>query len=112
MIENQKQSDISCQTNSVICKTSSVTLSNTPNDRRKYLKEYYLKNKAKAQAYQRDYHIKYKKKLSGVNMNAIKGKNVVQDVFNLRDLMQASPDRAASMVNQIIKGERIFSLNI
>jgi hypothetical protein len=79
--------------------------------RRLYLRNYYLKNKEKAQAYQRMYNLKYKKKFKKTDFDDV-GRSEIREVFNICDIMKASPEKTAIIINQIVDGKRSLTLNI
>lgn len=81
--------------------------------RRDYQRKYYLAHKEKAKEYQRLYNLTHKKKQKA----GIKGANGVEFIrekykttVNTHDLMHAPVEKTLKLLNDIIKGERFFTM--
>lgn len=91
---------------------SEKSLSNTGSgpDRREYQREYYRRNRQRLLAYQREYTRRFKCK-SRLTSHVIWQRDQFKEMINLCDLMQASPEKAARMINKVISGERSLTLS-
>lgn len=86
----------------------------TAEARREYQRRYYQRNKEKAKEYQRQYNLTHKKKAQGGSGRGRKGKNaereVVRTTFNEDDIMHAPMGKTLKLLEKIIKGERLFTM--
>jgi len=86
--------------------------------RREYQRKYYQAHKEKAQAYQRLYNLTHKKTKKKTGRRVNNHFRVSFDcpreeaklTFNSCDLINAHGDKAVRMVNQILSGERMFTV--
>lgn len=74
--------------------------------RRKYLRQYYQLHKEKAREYQRQYALKHRNKAGGEAKASATRREVVRMVFNTSDIINSPAEKAARIVDLIIKGER------
>ncbi len=84
----------------------------TAEARREYQRQYYQKHKEKAKEYQRQYNLTHKKKARGGRgkTGVIAQREVVRSTFNTTDLMHSPVEKTLKMLEQIIKGERLFTM--
>ncbi len=84
----------------------------TAEARREYQRRYYQMHKEKAKEYQRQYNLKHKKKARGGRgkANSLCPREVVRTTFNSSDIMHAPAEKAARILDKIIKGERLFTM--
>jgi len=69
-----------------------------------------MKNREKARDYQKQYNIKYKKKVTvGQEKNKIKRDNN-KEIFTPSDIMRMPASKASRLINQILYGERYLIL--
>ena len=80
--------------------------------RREYLRNYYLKNRDRALAYQREYNRKYKKKARPGDDDAPiqLGRPNIRRTFTPRDLIQSSAEKTVRMIDQILRQERYLTM--
>lgn len=73
-----------------------------------YMRQYYLKNREKALAYQRQYYRKhkssYKKRVRSFNGT----REAVKQFYTSYDIMQLSTEKSIRTLNKIIRGERRY----
>lgn len=80
--------------------------------RREYQRRYYQMHKEKAKEYQRQYNLTHKKKArggrgkSGLDMH----REAVRSTFNTTDIMHSPVEKTLKILEQIIKGERLFTM--
>ena len=93
-------------------KTSSGSKLSTAEARREYQRRYYQMHKEKAKEYQRQYNLTHKKKArAGKGRGAFSApREVVRSTFNTSDLMHAPVEKTVKMLEQIIKGDRFFTM--
>jgi len=84
----------------------------TAEARREYQRRYYQMHKEKAKEYQRQYNLKHKKKVRGGRGKSgfSAPREVVRTTFNSSDIMHAPVEKAARILDKIIKGERLFTM--
>ncbi|MBD3403210.1 hypothetical protein GF420_09975 [candidate division GN15 bacterium] len=83
----------------------------TAEARREYQRRYYQMHKEKAKEYQRQYNLTHKKKARGRGKSSFAApREVVRSTFNTSDLMHAPVEKTVRMLEQIIKGERFFTM--
>ena len=84
----------------------------TAEARRDYQRQYYQKHKEKAKEYQRQYNLTHKKKARGGKgkTGLTAPREVVRSTFNTTDLMHSPVEKTLRMLEQIIKGERLFTM--
>lgn len=84
----------------------------TAEARRDYQRQYYQKHKEKAKEYQRQYNLTHKKKARGGKgkTGLTAPREVVRSTFNTADLMHSPVEKTIRMLEQIIKGERLFTM--
>lgn len=86
-------------------------LLSTVEARREYQRQYYQKHKEKAKEYQRQYNLTHKKKARGRGRSGYEAsREVVRSTFNTTDLMHSPVEKTIKMLEQIIKGERMFTM--
>jgi hypothetical protein len=91
-------------------KKKTGTLS-TAEARREYQRRYYQLHKEKAKEYQRQYNLTHKKKARGGSRSGFKApRQVVRTTLNAEDLMHSPAEKTIKMLEQIIKGERLFTM--
>ncbi len=77
-------------------------------DRSEYQRRYYLKHREKMLEYQRDYNRRFKKKVRVSDLGQIGFRPAVKATLNMCDIMRANPEKVVVMVNNIIRGDRMF----
>ena len=84
----------------------------TAEARREYQRRYYQMHKEKAKEYQRQYNLTHKKKArAGRGKSSFTApREVVRSTFNTSDLMHAPAEKTVRMLEQIIKGDRLFTM--
>ncbi|MDF1544795.1 MAG: hypothetical protein P1R58_06790 [bacterium] len=83
----------------------------TAEARREYQRRYYQMHKEKAKEYQRQYNLTHKKKARGRGRAGFSAnREVVRSTFNTTDLMHSPVEKTIKMLEQIIKGERFFTM--
>ena len=84
----------------------------TAEARREYQRRYYQMHKEKAKEYQRQYNLTHKKKARGGRGKTgfAAQREVVRSTFNTADLMHSPVEKTLKMLEQIIKGERMFTM--
>ena len=84
----------------------------TAEARREYQRRYYQMHKEKAKEYQRQYNLTHKKKARGGRGRSsfTAPREVVRTTFNTSDLMHAPVEKTVKMLEQIIKGDRLFTM--
>jgi hypothetical protein len=84
----------------------------TAEARREYQRRYYQMHKEKAKEYQRQYNLTHKKKARGGRGKSsfTAPREVVRTTFNTSDLMHAPAEKTVRMLEQIIKGDRFFTM--
>lgn len=86
-------------------------LLSTVEARREYQRQYYQKHKEKAKEYQRQYNLTHKKKARGRGRTGFSAsREVVRSTFNTTDLMHSPVEKTIKMLEQIINGERLFTM--
>lgn len=80
--------------------------------RRKYLQEYYQKNKEKARSYQRLYNLNHRKKFDINRINFIQTREPIQMTYTVRDIALAPTEKSLKMFNLILNQKRFFSFHI
>jgi hypothetical protein len=84
----------------------------TSPERRTYLREYYRKNRERAREYQRQYTLNHRRKSlvcpggSGGNRR----REPIKTVYNMGDIMRATTEQSIRMIDQILRGERHFTM--
>ena len=78
--------------------------------RREYLRDYYRRNREKAREYQRQYNLTHKKKIRMERNRFVSNREQFKEAFTIRDIMHSPTEKALKIVNQILKGERLFVL--
>ena len=81
-------------------------------DRREYQRKYYQTHKDKAQEYQRVYNLTHKKSSrdAGRKSAFVQQREDTQLCFNAHDMMTNHGDKCARMFNQVLSGERLFTM--
>ena len=74
--------------------------------RREYLRAYYRRNREKSRQYQREYNLRHKKKLHPTAAAMREARSAYKLAIHASDIMHASPERAAQIINQVVKGDR------
>ena len=83
----------------------------TPEGRREYQRRYYEEHKDHAQEYQRLYNLKHKKSTNRKGCRPPKlVRETVKQYFTPSDIMHMPAERAAVVVQQILNGERWFTM--
>ena len=83
----------------------------TAEARREYQRRYYQLHKEKAKEYQRQYNLTHKKKARGKGKVGFSApREVVRSTFNTADLMHSPVEKTLKMLEQIINGERFFTM--
>lgn len=84
----------------------------TAEARREYQRRYYQMHKEKAKEYQRQYNLTHKKKArAGRGKSSFTApREVVRSTFNTSDLMHAPAEKTVRMLEQIIRGDRLFTM--
>jgi hypothetical protein len=84
----------------------------TAEARREYQRRYYQMHKEKAKEYQRQYNLTHKKKARGGRGRGSFSapREVVRSTFNSSDIQHATAEKTVRMIEQIIKGERLFTM--
>lgn len=84
----------------------------TAEARREYQRQYYQQHKEKAKEYQRQYNLTHKKKARGGRGKAgfAAPREVMRTTFNTADLMHSPVEKTLKMLQQIINGERLFTM--
>ncbi|MCB2231369.1 hypothetical protein KQH82_11695 [bacterium] len=83
----------------------------TAEARREYQRRYYQMHKEKAKEYQRQYNLTHKKKARGRGKSSFSApREVVRSTFNTSDIMHAPVEKTVRMLEQIIKGDRFFTM--
>lgn len=84
----------------------------TAEARREYQRQYYQQHKEKAKEYQRQYNLTHKKKARGGRGKTgfAAPREVMRTTFNTADLMHSPVEKTLKMLEQIIKGERLFTM--
>ncbi len=84
----------------------------TAEARREYQRRYYQLHKEKAKEYQRQYNLTHKKKLRAGRGKASLSvsREVVRSTFNTADIMHSPVEKTLKMLDQIIKGKRLFTM--
>lgn len=73
---------------------------------KEYMKQYYMKNREKALAYQREYYRKHKKSYKKKIRSQSSSREAVKQVYTSYDIMQLSTEKAIRTLNKIIRGDR------
>ena len=81
---------------------------NKSDDRREYQRKYYQAHREKMLRYQRDYSRRFKRKIKVTKMGDFGRRPAVKATLNMCDIMRANPDKVVAMVNNIIRGDRMF----
>jgi len=86
----------------------------TAEGRREYQRKYYQMHKEKAKEYQRQYNLTHKKKAKlpggrGKKKN-VEVREVVRATYNEEDIQWATPEEVEKRVRQILRGERLFTI--
>jgi len=79
-------------------------------DRREYRLRYYRENREKLLAYQREYARKYRRKAKFTDGEVQALRQSIRHTYNICDIMKACPEKAARMVDGIIRGERFLTM--
>jgi len=87
------------------CKSGDTT---TVEGRREYQRRYYQKHKKKCREYQRRYTRQYRSRHREARFEA--SREIVRTTFNTSELMQAPAEKAARMLDQILRRERGFTM--
>jgi hypothetical protein len=84
----------------------------TAEARREYQRRYYQLHKEKAKEYQRQYNLTHKKKLRAGRgkTGSSAQREVVRSTFNTTDIMHSPVEKTVKMLEQIIKGQRLFTM--
>jgi hypothetical protein len=92
--------------------TASSHRKETSPERRTYLREYYRRNRERAREYQRQYTLDHRRKSpacpggSGGNRR----REPIKTVYNMGDIMRATTEQSIRMIEQILRGERHFTM--
>jgi hypothetical protein len=89
---------------------NSTLRSDKANNRNAYFREYYRNNRNRLLEYQREYSLRFKKKMKRMTVKPA-GRNAIKEVYNLCDIMKASPEKAALIINRITTGDRSFTMS-
>jgi NAD+--asparagine ADP-ribosyltransferase len=81
--------------------------------RREYQRRYYESHKDKAKEYQRQYNATHQASKKRRHTSTSKGKNVgkvyiPKEGYHASDIMHAPADKAARILNKILRGEEVF----
>lgn len=74
--------------------------------RREYLREYYRKNREKSRQYQREYNLRHKKRIAPTKLTFEEKLKLRSVTIHASDIMHAAPERAARIINQVVRGDR------
>lgn len=74
--------------------------------RREYLREYYRKNREKSRQYQREYNLRHKKRVAPTKLTFEEKLKLRSVTIHASDIMHAAPERAARIINQVVRGDR------
>ncbi|PWB69212.1 hypothetical protein C3F09_10505 [candidate division GN15 bacterium] len=109
--ERQVQASTSTESSGAEGKETRSKLS-TAEARREYQRRYYQLHKEKAKEYQRQYNLTHKKKLRAGRGKASLSvsREVVRSTFNTADIMHSPVEKTLKMLDQIIKGKRLFTM--
>lgn len=88
--------------------TNQVSEPNKTDDRREYQRKYYQKHREKMLQYQRDYSRRFKRKIKISSMGDFGHRQVIKSTLTMCDIMRANPEKVVVMVNNIIRGDRMF----
>lgn len=77
-------------------------------NRSEYQRRYYQKHREKMLEYQRDYNRRFKKKVKLSGLGQLGYRPAVKATLNMCDIMRANPEKVVVMVNNIIRGDRMF----
>jgi len=75
---------------------------------REYLRQYYMNNREKALAYQKDYYRKHKRSMRRNSSSRPSSRQAVRQALTSCDIMRLSTEKSIRTLNQIMSGERIF----
>lgn len=79
--------------------------------RKEYLRQYYLRNKEKARAYQRLYNLKHRKKIDSSRLQLLHEREPIQQTYTIRDIAFSTTEKSIKMINNILSNERNLSLS-
>jgi hypothetical protein len=84
----------------------------TSPERRTYLREYYRKNRERAREYQRQYTLNHRRKspASCGGPGGTRRRETVKRIYNAGDIMRATTEQSIRMIDQILRGERHFTM--
>jgi hypothetical protein len=78
----------------------------TSPSRREYLRDYYRKNREKSRQYQREYNLRHKKRVAPTKLTFEEKLRLRSVTIHASDIMHAAPERAARIINQVVRGDR------
>ena len=110
--ERQVPASTSTESSSVTEGRDAKSRLSTAEARRDYQRRYYQLHKEKAKEYQRQYNLTHKKKLRAGRGKASLSvsREVVRSTFNTADIMHSPVEKTLRMLDQIIKGKRLFTM--
>ncbi len=88
-----------------------TTKTGTSPERKEYLRKYYRENRERAREYQKQYSLKHKRKARSEDLILGKGRREkIRSIFHQGDIMQSPTEKSIKMLDQILKGERFFTM--
>ena len=89
----------------------------TPEDRARYMHEYYLKHKEKARKYQRLYHRAHSEEINAKRRQKRRLENTqpikrepYKATYHASDIMHMTAEKSIRVIEQILSGERGFKI--
>lgn len=83
---------------------------NSDPSRREYFRQYYIKNREKARAYQRLYNLKHRKKIDLSCLNIISKREPIRLTYTIHDIAFSTTEKSIKMFNLILNKQRYLSL--
>ena len=78
----------------------------TSEARRQYLRAYYRRNLERSRQYQREYNLRHKKKQPTSSPETTVARTVRKISVHASDIMHAAPEKAARIIDQVVRGDR------
>ncbi len=104
-------SDLRIDDNSSRANNGQSARTETSPERKEYLRRYYRENRERAREYQRQYSLKHKRKARAEDLIFGKGRREkIRSIFHQGDIMQSPTEKSIKMLDQILKGERFFTM--
>ena len=75
---------------------------------KEYLRQYYLNNREKALAYQKEYYKIHKSSMRRKSSASAPPRQSAKQAYTSFDIMQLSTEKSIRTLNQIISGDRMF----